>query len=208
MMLQLQECFSEVKELELSFLFDHFLVNRPSDPTKLGLHLAKGLNQFRSLTRLYLAFNSGKTAEIFGNIAATVFLPQLKNLQLHLLLCYCDALSAFIRRHATMLESCTLLYLSFPELDAGQQAANRFSEVLEVLRNCLLLELLVIGRLAGFECHISFPREYAHVDWSEEPNEDGYIEIQVDTSLLVLKDDEVDQGIAQIIDRITCNEDD
>lgn len=204
MMLQLRECFSEVKELKLSFLFDSLLVNRPIDRTQLGQHLATGLNHFQSLTCLRLGFNWPDTVEIFDCVAATIFLPQLKVLRLWQLWCTCDALSAFLRKHARTLESCTLISPRFPELHAGPQAADRFSEVLKVLRSCRLLEQLVILWAKGLDCYISFPTARAQVSWSEEPNEDGFIEIEVDSSLLALEDEEIDEGISQVLGGVAC----
>lgn len=192
---RLQAVLSQVKEfyIEMSLGSE----DEPVDPEighVMGAHLASGINNMQRLTTLSLALESiDECADLMRHLSRLCFLPNLEELHLIYVVCEMDDLIALLRKHAGTLEGCILKSIYWQ--------GSCFSSLLTELAN-LKLEMLMLEDLSPFGAP-----EMQHpglVKFTDEPNEDGYIE--VDHGALMWKSKaEVQAGIAELL-RESSNE--
>ena len=192
------DCFSGIKELQLFLLLERWPTVGTLDKKQMGKQLATALNYCENLEKLELHFMEGPPYPgIFRNLAAKVLMPRLQSLEFHLLTCSLHDLSRSLARHAGTLRSCLLSTIEL-ESEVRSQVFKRFPTLLQDLCNMPALTKLHVDHVMVGRFELSF-RSRPHISCSFEPLEEDYIEGSKDFETLVLEDDDLKVGLAEVI---------
>ncbi|KAK5727564.1 hypothetical protein LTR15_003464 [Elasticomyces elasticus] len=184
-------------KLDLSLFFDtehgvKFGLPRESlCVEKVGIDFLLALQQCIVLEEFSLRLGSSvEVGNAFDCLASTVLLPQLRRLSFNLTACDTPSIMRFLNSHAATLKSCDFAYVDFLRRDAVE-----FTDLLNMMREKLRLEQLALHECSEGESPMRFPY-MVKVSFDSEPNDDGYIVVELDETISLKGYDEVQSGLA------------
>ncbi|KAK4951208.1 hypothetical protein LTR10_010181 [Elasticomyces elasticus] len=177
-----------LRRLDLSLLLDKkYGVN----VDMVGVNFLLALQQCTVLEELSLSFNNSvEEGDAFDCLASAVLLPQLRRFVCSESDCHTLSMMRFLSNHAATLKSCDLSFIGFWRRDAVE-----FTDLLNMIRESMRLE-----QLALYECDEGYSRlrfpDMIKVRSGSEPNDDGYIIVELDETISLKGYDEVQSGLA------------
>lgn len=194
---QLTSCLANLKTLSISLgVRDATPVEHPDGNTKLTNHLVGGFKLMQSLQQLILTFcNQRESCSLISELAKCVYLPKLNLIALFAPTCSVVHLTQFLCKHSEPLTSFAVTYIAAVEKDADKAYRRLFTK----LRDEFNLKSFVVGSL---ETSNDEPFEFPHIDRTivkDEPNEDGFINVDLSHSLCLNGAGEVKNGPSQML---------
>jgi hypothetical protein len=190
------ECLSNLKVLQLLLgRSDSEDDGVPSSPD-LTKHLIAGLNQMRSLVQLTLIFCDKRESSAFiKELQESVDLPCLTVVHFVSIECRISDLTEFLCKHPKAMKGCGLQCVTAQDVDPEKA----YRDLLEKFRDTFQLNVLHFGPLLGTDgSRFDFP-DIDQTIVSEEPNEDGYLVVDIDPYLLFNDDVEVQDGLSKML---------
>ncbi|KAK5676528.1 hypothetical protein LTS10_010829 [Elasticomyces elasticus] len=158
---------------------------------KVGIDFLLALQHCIVLEELSLKLgHSFEVGDAFECLASTVLLPQLRRFSFNLTACDTPSMMRFLDNHAATLKRCDFAYVDFLRRDAVE-----FTDLLNMMRENMRLEQLALYECSEGESPMRFPY-MIKVSFDSEPNDDGYIVVELDETISLEGYDEVQSGLA------------
>ncbi|KAK3652321.1 hypothetical protein LTR22_011675 [Elasticomyces elasticus] len=173
--------------LDLSLFLDRELgVN----VDKIGMNFLLALQQCTVLEELSLELGySNEVRDAFDCLASAVLLPQLRRFAFYHTACDTPTMMRFLNNHAATLKSCKFCVLEFWRRDAAD-----ITNLLAMMRENMKLEQLDFHECSEGMATL-FP-DMVKVRFDSEPNDDGYIVVELDDTISLEGYNEVQSGLA------------
>lgn len=179
----LRRSFSAVESLHMHLLLDETEVEsrRDFDREQIAGNIVTGLMQMNSLRSLKMSFGTDNLdiLLLMVDLADKVVLPHLEQFEFIQLHCFASYFAKFVRSHNATLKKIQLCWVSFHDA-AFLPDHGGYRGILAAVQSCQRLEYFSTACITAVGCFLLFPG-MIQPNVSKEPNEDGYIEVSVNS---------------------------
>ena len=200
---QMEQCFRNLYDLQLCFhLRPEVIGGQAPNVAKLGSQLNGSFERLETLASLDLTFSwLPHCIDLFSRLAGAVHLPRLQYLGIQSADLRLGDLCYLLERHVDTLKR---LYLGFLWVVPGVDEVT-FGAVLKMLAARFDLATLQCDSILACRGRPIFPG-MGEVVASDSSNEDGYIEVQVESDVVWLGPGKVDEGLRQMMECMVWRE--
>ncbi|KAK4890680.1 hypothetical protein LTR27_010606 [Elasticomyces elasticus] len=159
---------------------------------KIGMNFLLALQQCTVLEELFLSLGySNEVRDAFDCLASAVILPRLRRFAFSQTACNTPTMMRFLNNHAATLRSCEFGWVEF-----WRRGAVDFTNLLAMMSERMSLDKLAIEKCSeGQFPLLTFPN-MIKVSFDSEPNDDGYVVVDLDETISLEGHDKVQSGLA------------